>query len=60
MHAMNLFVSIITLRVIAIEKAMKEIIKLRAKEQVNFVLHARNKSILNLIHNLSLNSNFLI
>jgi hypothetical protein len=59
MIEMNVSSSIITQRVIAMKKIMKEVRKLNAIRQVNDVLNIRNDSIF-LIHDLPLNSIVLI
>jgi hypothetical protein len=50
----------VTDRVVAIRKAMAEIVKLRAKQTVNKALHHRNGSDTTSIHNLPLNSEVLV
>jgi hypothetical protein len=60
MHVMNLSISSITQRTIAIEKAMIEIRKFRVERQIVDALNIRNDSIVISIHDLSLNSNVLV
>jgi hypothetical protein len=60
MHVMNLSISSITQRAIAIEKAMIEIKKLRAERQIVDALNTRNDFTVISIHDLSINSNVLI
>jgi hypothetical protein len=60
MHVMNLPVSSIIQRAIAIEKAMTEIRKFRAERQVADALNTRNGSIVTSVHDLSINSDVLI
>jgi hypothetical protein len=50
----------ITHRVAIIQKAMAEIVKLRAKQAVNSALHRRNRPDTTLVHDLPLNSEVLI
>jgi hypothetical protein len=59
MIEMNVSLSTITQRAIAMRKTMKEVQKFIAIRQMNDVLNTRNDSIF-LIHNLSLNSSVLI
>jgi hypothetical protein len=60
MHVMNLSTSSITQRAITIEKTMIEIKKFRAERQMIDALNIRNDSIVNSIHDLSLNSDVLV
>jgi hypothetical protein len=60
MHALNLSSSTIVQRAVAVKKAMKEVRKLRTERQINDALNIRNDSLINLIHDLSLNSNVLV
>ncbi len=60
MIEINVSSSIITQRVIAMRKVMKEVRKLNAMRQMNDVLNTRNESSTTLIHDLSLNSLVLI
>ncbi len=60
MHVMDLPAPSITQRAIAIEKAMIEIRKLRAKRQIADVLNTQNDSIITSISNLLLNSDVLV
>jgi hypothetical protein len=60
MHVMNLPISSIPQRAIAIEKAMIEIRKFRAERQIVDALNTRNDSIVISVHDLLLNSNVLV
>ncbi len=60
MIEMNASSSIITQRVIAMRKVMKEVRKLNAMRQMNDVLNTRNESSISLIHDLPLNSRVLM
>ncbi len=60
MHAMNLSTLTISQRTSIIEKAMTEVRKIRTERQVADALNARNDSIVNFVHDLSLNSDVLV
>jgi hypothetical protein len=60
MIEMNVSSSTIIQRAIAMRKAMKEIQKFIVIRQMNDALNTRNKSIITLIHELSLNSSVLM
>ena len=47
-------------RAAAIKKAIEEILKIRAKKQVNNILNQRNSPSITIIHDLPLNSDILV
>ncbi len=59
-HALNLSISEITQRAKTIEKVMSEVRKFRAEKQIVDALNTRNESIINSIHDLSLNADVLV
>ena len=60
MSNLNPLAPSITDRAVVIQKAMAEIVKLRAKQTVNSALHHRNGLDTTLIHDLPLNSEVFI
>ena len=59
-HEFDLSFSIVNQRVTIIRKIMNEIQKIRIERQINDALNIRNEFIVNLLHDLSLNSDVLI
>ena len=60
MHHLDLSASNIIQRAVVITKAMKEVKKMIVEKQIRNVLNIRNESIVNHLHDLSLNSEVLI
>lgn len=60
MHSMNPPAPSIIQRAIAIEKAMEEVKKIRAENQIANVLNTRNGPLVDLVYDLSLNSHILV
>ena len=60
MHHLNSSTSNITQRATAITKAMKEVKKMIIEKHVRNALNIRNESIVNHLHDLSLNSEILV
>lgn len=60
MHSMDLRTSIIIEILFTIEKTIKQIRKIRAKNQILNVLNIGNRPLLYLVYNVSLNYNVLV
>ncbi len=60
MHSMDLLTPTIIQRTATIEKAIDEVRKIRAKNQVADALNTRNKPLMDLVHDLPLNSDVLV
>lgn len=60
MHSMDPPVPSIIQRAVTIKKAMEEVRKIRAENQIADALNTRNRPLVDLVHNLSLNSHVLV
>lgn len=60
MHNMNSLITSILQRATTIDKAMNEIQKIRAENQIPDVFKTRNRLLVDLVHNLLLNFDILV